>query len=382
MLNTRDMTYTQRFRLVFITTIASVICLSLASASSVSAGDATLSWDPNSETNLGGYKVYYGSASRVYGTPLTVGNTTTFTVSGLDAGTYYFSVTAYDTSGIESGFSNEVSKTVVATPSDTTPPQIIGVTVASIADTSVVVTWSTDEAATSQVEYGLTSTYGSSTTVASTLVVSHSQTVAGLVPGTTYFYRVRSTDGAGNTALSAQFLFTTAISTDTTPPGDAVDFTAKPRNRMVALSWTDPSDADFAGVVVRYRTDGIYPVTETDGFSVGDFPGLPGESVKTNHTGLENKVTYYYSAFTYDAHGNYSRTAHTFATPDVGLDVSIDAPSGGGGCGMIRPGGNPPAPWQAADMVALLGVLVIRLLWRGRLLPPRPQPPLGLSPRS
>jgi hypothetical protein len=86
--------------------------------------------------------------------------------------------------------------------------------------------------------------------------------------------------------------------------------------------------------------------------------------VSTNHTGLENRVTYYYSAFTYDIHGNYSRTAHAFATPDEGLDASIDPPSAGG-CGMIRPGGNPPGPWQAADMVALLGVLLIRLMWRG-----------------
>jgi hypothetical protein len=228
-----------------------------------------------------------------------------------------------------------------------------------------VITWNTDEAATSQVEYGITSAYGSSTAVSSTLVMSHSQTVAGLLPVTAYLYRVRSTDGAGNTGFSAESVFTTASAADTTPPGDVIGFTAKPHNRMVTLSWTDPADLDFAGVVVRYRTDGTYPVTETDGSPVGDFSGLPDEFVKTNHTGLQNKVTYYYSAFTHDTSGNYSRTAHSFAMPDEGLDGTIDALSGGGGCGMIRPDdGNRPGPWQAADMVALLGFLLIRLAKR------------------
>ncbi len=355
-----------------------LFCMSFGSGSQAMAGDAILSWNPNADSDLGGYKVYYRTESGSYGTPVTVGNSTTYTVTGLGFGTYYFAVTAFNTAGIESAMSSEVSKTFVSTPSDTIPPQIADVTVASLGDISAVITWNTDETATSQVEYGITSSYGSSTALGSTLVMNHSRTVSGLVPGTTYFYRVRSTDGAGNTALSGQFVFTTPASTDTTAPSDVVGFTAKPRSRMVGLSWTNPSDDDFAGVALRYRTDGIYPVTETDGFPVGDFPGTPDEFVKTNHTGLENKVTYYYSAFTYDTHGNYSRTAHTFATPDEGLDASIDAPSGGGGCGMIRPSGNRPGPWQAADMVALLGLLLIRLLWRGRLRPPCPQQPLSL----
>jgi hypothetical protein len=369
-------------RQLHITAVIWLFCISFATGSQVLAGEATLSWDPNAEPTLAGYKIYYGTTSGTYGAPLNAGNATTFTVTGLGPGTYYFALTAYDTSGIESGFSNEVSKTFeAATPSDTSPPQIAGVTVASLTETSAVITWTTNESATSQIEYGITSAYGSSTAVSATLVTSHRQTVAGLAPGASYFYRVRSTDGAGNTALSAQLILTTAGSTDTTPPADVVSFTAKARNRMVALSWTDPGDPDFAGVVVRYRTDGIYPVTETDGGPVGDFPGLPEEPVKTNHTGLENQVTYYYSAFTYDIHGNYSRTAHAFATPDEGLDASIDSPSGGGGCGMIRPGGNPPGPWQAADMVALLGVLLIRLVWRGRLRPFCRNGALRLSPR-
>ncbi|MEO5657789.1 MAG: fibronectin type III domain-containing protein [Nitrospiria bacterium] len=358
------MAHTRSPRIRGLSAPAWLLCLSLLYTHQVSAADAILSWDPNPETDLGGYKVYYGTASGAYGAPLTVGNTTTSTVGGLGPGTYYFSVTAYNTSGNESGFSNEVSKTIADTSSDTTPPRITGVTVADLTTTSVLITWNTDEAATSQVEYGLTSAYGSSTAVSLTPILSHSQTVVGLWPDTVYFYRVRSMDGAGNTGVS-DAAFTTAGAADTTPPGDVIGLTAKPHNRMVALSWTNPADLDFAGVVVRYRTDGTYPVTETDGSPVGDFPGLPNAVVKTNHTGLQNKVTYYYSVFTYDTTGNYSRTSHSFATPDEGLDGAVDAPSGGGGCGMIRPhDGNRPGPGQAADMVALLGLLLLRLAKR------------------
>lgn len=76
------------------------------------SGDAVLTWDPNIDV-VAGYKVYFGTASRVYGSPIDVGNQTNYTVIGLDYGVkYYFAVTAYDFDGNESGYSNEVSKTI------------------------------------------------------------------------------------------------------------------------------------------------------------------------------------------------------------------------------------------------------------------------------
>ena len=57
--------------------------------------------------------MYVGTASGVYGAPLEVGLATTYTVTNLLAGrTYYFAVTACNTSGQESGKSNEVMYTV------------------------------------------------------------------------------------------------------------------------------------------------------------------------------------------------------------------------------------------------------------------------------
>jgi hypothetical protein len=73
---------------------------------------ATLSWDANSEADLDGYLVYVREASASYANPVATTSTPTFTVPDLSSGkTYYFAVSAYNTSGRESGKSNEVSKT-------------------------------------------------------------------------------------------------------------------------------------------------------------------------------------------------------------------------------------------------------------------------------
>jgi hypothetical protein len=72
----------------------------------------TLEWDPNTEADLAGYRMYVGTASGVYGAPIEVGLATTYTVVNLLAShTYYFAVAACNTAGIESGKSNEVSYT-------------------------------------------------------------------------------------------------------------------------------------------------------------------------------------------------------------------------------------------------------------------------------
>ncbi len=79
------------------------------------AGDVTLQWDPNPETDVVGYKVYYGASSRAYSSQIPAGLVTAYTVPGLAAGTYYFAVTAVNADGLESAFSNEVSTTVGGT---------------------------------------------------------------------------------------------------------------------------------------------------------------------------------------------------------------------------------------------------------------------------
>jgi len=82
----------------------------------------TLSWVPPVTdingaplTDIGGYKLYYGSSSRNYTHVINVGRDTTYEVNNLTEGLiYYFAVTAYDTAGNESNYSHEVSKIIVS----------------------------------------------------------------------------------------------------------------------------------------------------------------------------------------------------------------------------------------------------------------------------
>lgn len=79
-------------------------------APGIPAWQATFAWNANSEPIIGGYRLYSGPASRNYKSFVDVGNQTTYTVYGLaDNATYYFAVTAYDTTKkLESAFSNEI----------------------------------------------------------------------------------------------------------------------------------------------------------------------------------------------------------------------------------------------------------------------------------
>ncbi|PYV37574.1 MAG: hypothetical protein DMG09_14365 [Acidobacteria bacterium] len=83
-----------------------------AGAPSTASADVTLAWDRSADSTVVSYKLYYGVASGTYQTSLSCGNNTSYTVTGLGAGTYYFAVTAGDSSGNESGYSNEVSRTI------------------------------------------------------------------------------------------------------------------------------------------------------------------------------------------------------------------------------------------------------------------------------
>jgi Protein of unknown function (DUF4038)/Putative collagen-binding domain of a collagenase/Purple acid Phosphatase, N-terminal domain len=90
---------------------------------------------------------------------------------------------------------------------DATPPAISGVAVSNLTTSSAVVNWITNEPSDGQVEYGLTTAYGLTTTLAPNLVTAHAVSLVGLAANTTYHYRVRSKDAAGNLAISPDGTF-------------------------------------------------------------------------------------------------------------------------------------------------------------------------------
>jgi len=99
----------------------SLAFLLAASLSATRASQSvSLAWDPNPESDIAGYRLYYGTSSGQYSSVIDVGDVTTGTISNLSGGgTYFIAVTAYDTAGLESPVSNEV---VFNAPADAPPP--------------------------------------------------------------------------------------------------------------------------------------------------------------------------------------------------------------------------------------------------------------------
>jgi phosphodiesterase/alkaline phosphatase D-like protein len=126
-------------------------------------------------------------------------------LTGLTPGTtYYYRVTSADPSNNSTTSPMPAEAPLsFATPAHTTPPVISAIvaTPGPLA-TQATVTWTTDEAATSVVRYGLSS--GSLVLTASVggLVTAHSVPLTGLSPSSTYYFRVESADGFGNAATS------------------------------------------------------------------------------------------------------------------------------------------------------------------------------------
>ena len=88
------------------------ILLVCFSAGFVESANVTLAWDPNPESNISGYMLSYGATSGQYTSTIDVGATTTFLFTPPDPTRQYFlAVRAYNTAGLLSPYSNEVSTT-------------------------------------------------------------------------------------------------------------------------------------------------------------------------------------------------------------------------------------------------------------------------------
>ncbi|MGH2944313.1 MAG: fibronectin type III domain-containing protein, partial [Solirubrobacteraceae bacterium] len=108
--------------------------------------------------------------------------------------------------GVEYALFDATSGSYVATygapTGDTTAPVISSVAATATAAGVATVTWSTNEAASSRVDYGTAPATLSQNVTDATRVTAHSMQVTGLTPGTTYHFRVSSADAAGNSTTS------------------------------------------------------------------------------------------------------------------------------------------------------------------------------------
>ena len=178
--------------------------------------------------------------------------------SGEGTKTVYFK--AKDTAG---NVATNVTDTIT---NDTTAPAISSVSSGGISQSSATITWTTNEAATSYVEYGTTTNYGSNTTLSTDKVTSHSQSISGLNPGATYHYRVKSKDTAGNEKASSDSTFTTSSGSDSIAPDAIAGLTVTDKTnaeKTLTLSWNESAAPDFAGYKVYRKTSSFTNVSSS-----------------------------------------------------------------------------------------------------------------------
>ncbi|OGS27734.1 MAG: hypothetical protein A2297_00305 [Elusimicrobia bacterium RIFOXYB2_FULL_48_7] len=125
--------------------------------------------------------------------------------------TYYISIKAENNVGLQSlsATTSDGQVVLIQAPIDTTPPVISLVLAQNITQTAAVITWTTDEPATSLVEYGSSANYNKTTTLDSSLATTHSMAITNLVATSVYHYRVISRDTFGNETASVDYTFTT-----------------------------------------------------------------------------------------------------------------------------------------------------------------------------
>jgi hypothetical protein len=144
---------------------------------------------------------------------------------------------------------------------DTTAPVISAVSSSSVSSSAATITWTTDEGSDSQVEYGTTTAYGTSTTLNTASVTSHSVGLTGLASMTRYHYRVKSRDASVNLATGSDNTFFTGFSitnlTGVSRSTDGAGSLSVGYGRILATSGTTPSGLAVFGL----RQSGIL-VTE------------------------------------------------------------------------------------------------------------------------
>jgi fibronectin type 3 domain-containing protein len=297
------------------------------------AGQAVLSWDLNAEEDLAGYNVYYGTSSSNYTNVANVGLTGTpsapeHTINNLFEGnTYYFAVSAYDTSGNESVYSNEVSKTIAAI--DTTAPTIpSGLTATTISATQINLSWtgSTDSGGSSLAGYKIERCTGtgcsSFTQIATTTQLAYNDT--GLSTNTAYTYRIRAYDNAGNHSnYSNTVSASTQTALDTTPPTLPNSLSATTISAtQINLSWTASTDSGGSGLAG-------YKIEHCTGTGCSSFTQIATTTqLAYDDTGLSTNTAYTYRIRAYDNAGNHSNYSNTVSASTAAANLPPTAHAG------------------------------------------------------
>lgn len=275
-------------------------------SSGITTTGATINWTTNEASDSQvdyGTTTSYGSSTALNGTMLTSHSQA---LSGLSPSTLYH----YRVKSRNAGGALAVSQDYAFTTPDVIPPVISSVTSSSITGTGATINWTTNEASDSQVDYGTTTSYGSSTALNGSMVTSHSQGISGLSSNTLYHYRVKSRNAAGGLAISSDYTFTTL---DTIPPIISGVTSSGMTGTGATINWTTNEASDSQ---VEYGTTVGYGSSTT-----------LNSSMVTSHsqaiTGLSANTLYHYRVKSRDAAGNLATSAdYTFTTLSCSYSIS------------------------------------------------------------
>ncbi len=265
-------------------------------------------WTVSDTTGVDHYEYAIGTTSggtEVLGYTST-GLSTSVTKTGLtltSGTTYYIAVRSINAADevIASGVSDGITV-------DTTAPTFSGISTVATT-TSIAITWTTSEPATTKVRYGLSTAYGTETTEDTTLATSHSVTLSGLTTGTTYHIQLLGTDQAGNTGASSDQAVATS-SLEATVITNTLSTVLS--STSVRITWTTNHAADSK---VRYGTTTAY------GQEVYDATAVTSHAMTI--TGLLKNTTYHYEVLsvgntsTNDADATFTTSAGTVENVEV-----------------------------------------------------------------
>ena len=275
--------------------------ISNVQATPLSATSATVTWTTDTPSSTG---VNYGATTAFGNSSEDPAVTTShsLTLSGLSPNTTYhyqaFSIDAYGQT--------------TATTADLTfvtplpPPPVISAVQATPTSSTVTITWTTDSATSSQVSYGPTNAYGS-TTLDPATVTSHSVAITGLAPNSSYHYQVVSVDAYGQSTTSGDFTFATPIP----PPPVITNVQATAvTNTGATIAWTTTTPTD---------SQVIYGTTTAYGSSTAHDTALVANHSQVL-TGLTPGQAYHYQVTSVDGYAQAATSA------DISFTTTLPAP--------------------------------------------------------
>lgn len=283
-------------------------------ATAVSSSQINLSWTASTDNiQVTGYRVFRDLVN------IATTTSTTYQDAGLTPSTSYdYTITAIDAAYNESAHT--------ATSSATTFPVTTGGNggggngggsssngggsielrllyfIVEPETTNATIRFGTNLEVLSSVSWGLTPDYELGTLSSALYLKDHSVKLEELRPNTKYYFKVKLLDGYGRVRTIDNQEFTTLGIPNILPPENVSNLKATPDTKVITLTWQNPN-TNFDSVRI-VKSDKFYPRDPSEGQVI--YEGTGEQFVDQD---VVKDTTYYYTAFTKDANGNYSSGA-------------------------------------------------------------------------